>query len=139
MKHFVAIITVLLSFLAPAMAETVIGLHIGTKHFDTDKQWNDFNPGAYVKFSNGVTAGVFKNSESNKSYYVGTTASKQMTQQIEVSATIGVMHGYSQGTIPFVLPSVAYKFNDYALRFGYVPKVNKQGAAGLHMMIEQQF
>jgi hypothetical protein len=139
MKHSIVIATVILGLLSPAMAETVVGLHIGTKHFDTDKQWNDVNPGVYAKFNNGFTAGVFKNSESKTAYYLGTTVSKSVSQQLEFSATMGVMRGYSQGTMLFVLPSVAYKFDDYALRLGYVPKINKQGASGLHLMFEQRF
>lgn len=139
MKYFVATIFLVFGFIAPAMAGTIIGLHLGTKHFSADKQWNDFNPGAYAKLSNGFTAGVFKNSESNTSYYVGATISKPVSTSLEVSATIGVMQGYNRGTMLFALPSVAYKFSDYALRIGYVPKIDKQGAAGLHLMLEQKF
>lgn len=114
------------------------GLHLGTVHFRGT--WNDFNPGVYVKLNNGLTFGTYYNSERKQSTYVGRTFSKNLTQNLEIAATVGIISGYNKTVLPLVLPTVAYKFHrDFAVRVGFVPKVNKQGSAGLHFAIEKQF
>lgn len=125
-----------------------VGLHLGTKHFSQNKvsskhaqgTWNDINPGVYVKLQNGMTFGTYYNSERKQSAYVGRTFSKNLTQNLEIAATVGIISGYNKSVLPLVLPTVAYKFHqDFAARVGFVPKVNKQGSAGLHFMVEKQF
>ena len=119
-------------------AVNTVGLHIGTKHFEGT--WNDFNPGVYAKLNNGLTFGTYCNSERKQSTYVGRTFSKNLTQNLEITATVGIISGYNKTVLPLVLPTVAYKFHqDFAARVGFVPKVNKQGSAGLHFMLEKQF
>lgn len=129
-------------------AVSTVGLHLGTKHFSQNKvsskhaqgTWNDFNPGVYVKLQNGMTFGTYYNSERKQSTYVGRTFSKNLTQNLEIAATVGIISGYNKSVLPLVLPTVAYKFHqDFAARVGFVPKVNKQGSAGLHFMVEKQF
>ena len=124
-----------------------VGLHLGTMHFSQNKvsskhfqgTWNDFNPGVYVKLNNGMTFGTYYNSERKQSAYIGRTFSKNLTQNLEIAATVGIISGYNKSVLPLVLPTVAYKFHqDFAARVGFVPKVNKQGSAGLHLMIEKQ-
>lgn len=119
-------------------AVNTVGLHLGTLHFQGT--WNDINPGGYAKLNNGITLGTYYNSERKQSYYVGRTFSKNLTQNLEIAATVGIISGYNQGVLPLVLPTVAYKFHqDFAARVGFVPKVNKRGSAGLHFMLEKQF
>lgn len=129
-------------------AINTVGLHLGTKHFSQNKvsskhaqgTWNDFNPGMYVKLQNGITFGTYYNSERKQSAYVGRTFSKNLTQNLEIAATVGIISGYNKSVLPLVLPTAAYKFHqDFAARVGFVPKVNKQGSAGLHFMVEKQF
>lgn len=119
-------------------AVNAVGLHLGSKH--AQGTWNDINPGVYVKLQNGMTFGTYYNSERKQSAYVGRTFSKNLTQNLEIAATVGIISGYNKSVLPLVLPTVAYKFHqDFAARVGFVPKVNKQGSAGLHLMIEKQF
>jgi hypothetical protein len=140
MKNFVAIAALILNlFASNAMADAVVGLHIGTKHFDTNQQWNDSNPGLYIKTEQGYTFGAYRNSEWNNSVYAGKTFTYKLSSSIEVGSTVGVLTGYKVGTMPFVLPSAAIKYDDYAVRIGYVPKINKQGAQGFHLMLEKHF
>ena len=129
-------------------AVNTIGLHLGTYHFSQNKvsskhfkgTWNDFNPGVYAKLNKGITFGTYYNSERKQSFYVGKTFSKNLTNNLEIAATVGVISGYNKTVLPLVLPTVGYKFHqDFAVRVGFVPKVNKQGSAGLHLMFEKQF
>jgi hypothetical protein len=46
-----------------------VGLHLGSVHSATG--YNDFNPGAYIKFQNNVTVGHYYNSNYRSSNYVG--------------------------------------------------------------------
>lgn len=118
-------------------AVNTVGLHLGTWH--QTGTWNDINPGVYVKLQNGMTFGTYYNSERKQSAYVGRTFSKNLTQNLEIAATVGIISGYNKSVLPLVLPTVAYKFHqDFAARVGFVPKVNKQGSAGLHFMVEKQ-
>lgn len=125
-----------------------IGLHLGTWHFSQNKvsskhfqgSWNNFNPGIYAKLNNGITFGTYYNSERKQSFYAGKTFSKNLTNNLEIAVTAGVISGYNKTVLPLVLPTVGYKFHqDFAVRVGFVPKVNKQGSSGLHFAIEKQF
>lgn len=111
-----------------------VGAHIATKHFTGT--WNDINPGVYVRLRNGATMGVFENSESRTSTYGGYTASYRASPTVEVSITAGIMTGYKAGAMPMVLPSVAFG-SDTKMRLAYIPKVHRDGSAGVHLMIER--
>lgn len=109
-----------------SQAQTV-GMHIGTYHMNRDAGFNEINPGVYYKHSNGLTAGLYHNSEGRLSIYGGVTAENQY-----VGATLGVVTGYSQIT-PFIIPFVKLP---YGYRVAYLPqnpaaKVNTQG---VHLM-----
>ena len=74
-----AIAAVLLLAATAAQAETTFGLHLHTVHLDRSastpaKVPQDETPGAYVRFANGATFGVVRNSFGRWSAYAAHTS-----------------------------------------------------------------
>lgn len=137
MKYFSFLRAVVLSALAvftsTAMhADTVYGLHIGSHHLPA-KDFNNFNPGAYVRWSNGITVGGYYNSERKTSAYVGYTH-----EWGNFAVTLGGITGYKRMTVlPMIVPSVKLgEINDATFRLAVLPKLEKSGATVLHLMVE---
>jgi hypothetical protein len=90
----------LLSFAALAHAQftpEVIGVHVGSQHFGSNKYappdgYNNFNPGLYVRWHNGLTAGFYRNSLYKPSVYAGWTFTEPWLQMF--SLTVGFVSGY---------------------------------------------
>lgn len=122
----VAVVVLVLAVMGNLHAQTV-GMHIGTYHMNRDAGFNEFNPGVYYKHSNGLTAGLYHNSEGRMSIYGGVTAENQY-----VGATLGVVTGYSQ-TTPFIIPFVKLP---YGYRVAYLPQnpAAKISTQGVHLM-----
>lgn len=78
-----------------AGTETTFGVHGGTYHFKRDLQFEEFNPGAYVRFCGGITAGVYRNSYGDTSAYGGYTFTVG-----PVDITVGIISGYQNGLMP---------------------------------------
>ena len=136
---------VLASFLLaalPCLAQSTVGVDIASIHLPARSWDNDFNPGAYIKLANGITAGGYYNSLRRPSFYVGYTADWKM-----FSLTAGVITGYqrrddrgfSNGYLtPMLAPSVRLPFEIFSItpRISYIP-----GLAGssnvFHLSLEK--
>lgn len=114
-----------------AAAQTV-GLHLGSVHVPK-RDYNNANPGAYVRFDNGFTLGGYYNSERRPSFYAGYTHSFD-----PVDVTVGAITGYERAAVtPLVVPSVRlFEIDRLAVRLAFVPKTEKNGSHVLHAMIE---
>ena len=84
---------------------------IGSKHFNTDVDYNEFNPGvgyeARLDADSKVYAvgGMYYNSESTTSMYGGVGHEGiQVHPDVQLGAEVGLVTGYSGG---FILPVVA--------------------------------
>jgi len=123
----VVAVTVMASCTAqPAVAGT-LGLHIGSQHIP-NKDYNNFNPGAYYRTDEGWTVGGYRNSYKRSSVYGGHT-----WERGDYGLTAGAITGYNDGLMLMVVPT--YKFAPHA-RIAYIPKVGSRGAHVLHLMIE---
>ena len=151
----------LLLFPVLASAQTV-GLHLISGH--TSGGLNNINPGVYVRFDNGLTAGAYRNSYSRNSVYLGYTEETSATDRLSLAVTVGVITGYQReewagtcldghvttGTetcylgrggkvgLMFV-PSVAYRSGDYAVRIGLIPNASTKSIRAVHLMAERSF
>lgn len=124
--------------MSPACADTRVGVHVGSYHFEGD--FNNFNPGAYV-YHNGWTTGTYYNSERRQSVYAGYTFEHYLTADLSVAVTVGAITGYLRAPVlPLVLPSAAYKLTARdSVRIGFVPPVGKGSSAAVHVMFERSF
>ena len=76
---------------------------------------------------NGVTVGLFRNSERRLSAYAGYTWSWHVAGPISAELTLGGMGGYRRATIvPMIMPSISYAITPKAaLRLSGVPPTGK--------------
>ena len=78
-----------------------IGFHLGSIHFP-NKDFNNINPGIYLKTENNYVAGGYYNSIRKPSFYVG-----KNFEYKNFSIIVGGVTGYDRAIItPLVLPSV---------------------------------
>ena len=109
-----------------------------SKHLNTDIKYNEKNPGLglmAVKDGKFLTAGGYKNSFSDPSYYVGGGVKKRYGSKdayIEPGLIGGLVTGYDQKLTPMLMPMLSAGSNDYgALNLMYAPKVENQNPATL--------
>lgn len=128
-----------------------LGLHIGSRH--SVAGFNNSNPGLYGRWAdaheNGWAAGTYFNSERAQSVWGGYSWSspKLALGSVGLRAfgasaglTLGGVTGYRAAKLlPLVVPSAALHLGDAAARLTYVPKVEKRGAAALHLSLEYRF
>ena len=76
-----------------AKADTTVGLHLASHHFPSYDYQQNFNPGVYVRFDNGLTAGGYRNTIGRNSFYVGYTLEGKETP---FALTVGAITGYQK-------------------------------------------
>lgn len=117
-------------------ADTIdaVGMHVGSQHFPA-KDFNNSNPGIYIKMKSGLTAGTYYNSERRVSVYVG-----QTYDWGPMSVTLGGITGYKMAVMPMVVPSIRLLRNETtSVRIAVLPKIEKQGATVVHLMLEYKY
>ena len=110
-----------------------VGVHMVSRHWPASrgrKHWNNFNPGLNVRWRNGVTAGLYKNSEFRTSVYGGWTWARE---DCGLALTLGLITGYSKGTLPLAIPSMCV-FEHYRLTL--IPRLEPKRATVLHLSLE---
>lgn len=123
-------IAFLLALSGAASAE-VIGFHVASRHWP-QRAYNNFNPGAYVRADNGITAGVYLNSHERVSFYAGWT-----WERGPLAVTLGGVTGYRETIRPMVVPSLRVgSVAGLDVRLAYLPRFDKRGAQVLHLMVE---
>lgn len=115
-------------------ADTIeaVGIHIGSHHMPA-RDYQNFNPGAYVRWASGITVGGYYNSERRPSVYAGYTH-----QWGRFALTAGLITGYERRAVmPMLVPSVRLgAIGPATLRLAILPKLEKRGATVLHLMAE---
>ena len=114
---------------AVAQAETTIGVHLGTYHFNRSARLQEVNPGVYAVID-GHTFGMYHNSYGGTSSYYGYTARNVLGP---VDLTVGGVSGYAPGAVvqAMLVPSVKVG----SFRVGLVLPRSKGGGA-LHLSYE---
>lgn len=144
---------IVLAFLLPSecRAESVnpqwtVGVHVGSLHSNNrdnvaGRNWNNVNPGLFVRRDN-VVVGTYYNSIRKESFYVGYVYS--VTDWLDV--TIGAVSGYAapgysaKPVMPLVVPSVHFDvMHNVAARIHLIPQVSKGGASAVHLSMEYRF
>jgi hypothetical protein len=143
---------------APAAAQTV-GLHIGSAHIPASDHLNNVNPGAYVRYDSGATAGFYRNSYKRLSVYAGWT-----WERGPFALTVGGITGYKRSDVPctgdrlakgythcwdgsrstalslLVAPSVALPdVFGITPRVTVLPKIESKGSTVIHLAVERAF
>lgn len=106
----------------------VIGMHIGTYHFDRKANFNEANPGIYANCDN-IVAGVYYNSLRKASGYAGYTFHLGPVD-VMVGAATGYENQHGNGPLaPMIIPSV--KLGQH-VRVNLIPLTVKRGG-GVHL------
>lgn len=115
-------------------ADTIktVGVHIGSVHLPA-QDFNNANPGLYLRTESGLTAGAYYNSERRMSAYAGYTQ-----EWGPVGVTVGVITGYKRAAVlPMLVPSVRLgRIDQVTFRLAYLPKLEKGGSHVVHLMAE---
>ena len=127
----------LLAFVASAATAQTVGIHTVSVHEHSG--FNNVNPGLYLRYASGLTAGFYRNSYRRESAYLGYTIETPQWRDFSAAVTVGGVTGYPAASVmPLVVPSIAYHFDQSTVRLGIVPRPPKTGAAAaLHLMFEQ--
>lgn len=116
-------------------ASLVLGMHLATAH--SGGGYQGFNPGVYVRAPSGLTAGLYRNSYSAPSAYLGWT---WQTADQRWALTAGAVTGYPAARLlPVLVPSmrVGLPAPGWAARLTLIPKPPRHGVAtGLHLSLE---
>jgi hypothetical protein len=143
---------------APATAATY-GLHVSTVHIPASDHLNNVNPGAYVRYDNGATAGFYRNSYKRLSVYAGWT-----WESGPFALTVGGITGYkrvdvpctgdrleagftrcwdgssSSAISPLIAPSVVLPdVLGVTPRVTVLPKIESKGSTVIHLAVERKF
>lgn len=110
-------------------------------HHDSGN-FNNINPGIYIKHESGATAGTYYNSVRRQSYYVGYTF-KPVDSIPNLDITVGGVTGYPKMPVaPMVIPSYTFYTSDDGLRAraAFLPKFGDiQPSNVIHFMVEKSF
>lgn len=105
-----------------------IGLHIGSHHVGSN-QFNNVNPGIYVRTEDDVVIGGYRNSIRRNTFYV---AKVFETDQHPFGVVVGAATGY---LLP-VTPLVAGTIRMGQFRFLVIPPVAKVTPLTFHLSME---
>lgn len=89
------ILWVLLLLAGSAKAELALDIHGLSKHFGTDAEYNETNPGigiAYIGTRYNLIAGVYNNSVNRRTYYAG--GEILSSGLVRVGVAVGASYGY---------------------------------------------
>lgn len=148
------------------LAALTLGVHLASVHVPARDGQQNVNPGIYLRTEDGLTAGLYRNTLSRTSAYLGLTAdagpfsltagliSGYQTKRrgatcaeakVTVRRDIGqcwIDEGYSRGAVtPFLAPSVRLPLADqWAGRLTYLPSIGDTNrSSAVHFSIERTF
>ena len=122
----------LVSACKPCQADEITyGMHLGTYHFNREKDFKEFNPGVYIS-TKDFTVGAYENSWARGVVYAGVNA--KFLGQIDCLA--GLM--FSEYKLGEVMLIFSYKIPNTPLRVSYLPSKPsvKYDTQALHLSME---
>jgi len=120
-----------------------VGVHLVSRHAP-DPGVNNVNLGAYVRTSQGWTAGTYWNTYNRPTVYAGWTT----PEWYRLSATVAVGTGYEKHQAPqlerglslLVAPTVRlFSIQQTDFKLVYVPKINHDNLEVYHLIAERSF
>lgn len=119
-----------------AQADEII-VHVGSWH--SKPGFCNFNPGIGYQADSGLTLGLYRNSECDASAYLGWTWWTSISENTRFSLTAGAATGYARASvIPMLLPAVTYHMQGFSIGIGFLPRVEKRGAAVAHLFLKTE-
>jgi hypothetical protein len=127
-----------------ALADIWINPGIYSHHFDKSKNLNDNNRGVGVEASinntYSLTAGVFKNSDSETSHYIGAYVMPFQRGAFKAGAAVGALDGYPKmregGWFAAVVPTMAIEGRRLGLNVFVIPKIGDRVSSALSFQLK---
>ena len=143
MKKLLLALTVVAT--APAaLADIWITPGFYSHHFDKSKNLNDNNRGFGVETSinntYSLTAGVFENSDSQTSHYIGAYVMPFQRGSFKAGAAVGAFDGYplmrEGGWFAAVVPTMAIEGRRLGLNVFVIPKIGDKVSSALSFQVK---
>lgn len=102
-----------------------------SKHLGSNKEYNENNPGLGLTIDNDgkfITAGGYKNSFGEPSYYLGGGVKKRLGGKdfyIEPGVLAGLISGYEDTLTPMIMPMLGVGGRNNGLNLMLAPKTDK--------------
>ena len=138
-------ITLAMVAVAPAaLADVWINPGFYSYHFDKSKDLNNNNHGfgveATISKTYSLTAGVFENSDSQTSHYLGAYVMPFQMGALKAGVAVGAFDGYPKmrdgGWFPAVLPVMAIEGSRVGLNISYTPKIGDKVNSALSFQVK---
>ena len=116
-------------------------------HWDRDKNLNNENWGLGAEYALNdqwsLTAGTFRNSDRERSNYVGAYFMPFEWQGLKFGAAFGAFDGYPHykdgGWFPGVIPTVAYESRYWGLNVGIIPSYKDRLYGAISFQLKVRF
>jgi hypothetical protein len=126
MRHLIIILTAVVCFVAPAMAEEAIFVGVYTRHIDYRSELNENNQIVGIKYGN-YFATTFVNSQYDRTHFIGwlfDTDRKILHKELYLKGNLyaGMSYGYEVefnvgGWYPAAAPSFELGIKNWSLEF----------------------
>lgn len=124
MKKILTLALILASS-APTFANNTVGYIYKSNHGNTNKNYNEKNPGIYV-ISDKFIAGTYKNSYNDQAFFVGSVSDIDVVRgYVRFSLWYGGVYGYGWNSgmvsasdggaklLPMIVPTVSFGYGGY--------------------------
>lgn len=134
----VSIAALLLSAFAAHAEIVAVGVHIGSVHFvpRVAGEWNDTNPGVYIRTDADTVVGVLRNSEYKTSVYAAKVWETNRFAGLGLDLTLGAITGYRKPVVPLLTAGLSFRSGNTTFRASYLPKPPKSGSDAVHFSVE---
>jgi hypothetical protein len=116
-------------------------------HFNRDKGLADGNPGLGIEWpldeTYSLTAGLFRNSDRERSHYVGLYVMPVEFQGVKLGAVVGAFDGYPRsnngGWFPALIPTAAIEGKNWGLNIAIVPTIRNRLYGAVSFQLKYRF
>jgi hypothetical protein len=116
-------------------------------HFDRNENLADGNPGLGVEWpineTFSLTAGGFRNSDRERSYYLGAYVMPFEWGGVKFGAAIGGFNGYPNyrdgGWFPAIIPTAAIEGRHWGLNIGFIPEYKDRLHGAISFQLKFRF
>jgi hypothetical protein len=116
-------------------------------HFDRHKGLEDFNPGLGVEWTidgtYSLTAGAFRNSDRERSHYIGVYVMPFEFHGVKLGAVVGGFDGYPKafhgGWFPALIPTAAIEGRNWGLNMAVLPTYKDRLYGALTFQLKYRF
>ncbi|MDL9999693.1 hypothetical protein QTI24_13825 [Variovorax sp. J22P240] len=142
------------SLLLPALASAQVDVSqvwinpgFYSLHFDRNKGLEDFNPGIGIEWpidkTFALTAGAFRNSDRDRSHYVGLYVMPFEFHGVKLGAVVGGFDGYQRsnngGWFPALIPTAAIEGKHWGLNIAIVPTIKNRLYGAISFQLKYRF